>query len=66
MLTGLVLGTVAIWCLVQGGIALLAMISVIVYLGSKEYVNILKNKGFYPSLKIILYSDAIFALLSLF
>lgn len=66
MLTGLVMGTIAIWCLVNGGIALLLLISVIVYLCSKEYVLILKNKGFFPSLKIILVSDAIFALLSYF
>lgn len=66
MLTGLIMGTVALWCLLYGGVALLALISVIVVLGSKEYVQILENKGFYPSLKVILYSDAIFALLSYF
>lgn len=66
MLTGSVIGIIAIWCLVYGGIALLALISVMVILGSKEYVQILEKKGFYPSLKIILYSDAVFALLSYF
>lgn len=66
LLTGLIMGTIAIACLVYGGIALLALVSVVVYLGSKEYVLILKNKGFFPSLKIILVSDAIFAILSYF
>lgn len=66
MLTGTILGLIALWCLLYGGIALLALIAVIVYLGSKEYVQILENKGFYPSLKVILISDAIFGLLSYF
>ncbi len=66
ILTGLVMGLIALWCLIYGGIALLGLIAVVVYLGSKEYVKILENKGFYPSLKIILFSDAIFALLCYF
>lgn len=64
--TGLVMGLIALWCLIYGGIALLGLIAVVVYLGSKEYVKILENKGFYPSLKIILFSDAIFAMLCYF
>lgn len=66
MLTGLIMGTIALLCLLKGGIALLALISVFVILGSKEYVKILEHKGFYPSLKVILYSDAVFALLAYF
>jgi len=66
LLTGLIMGTIALWCLLNGGIALLGLVSVIVFLSSKEYVQILKNKGFYPSLKVILYSDAIFAMLAYF
>lgn len=66
MLTGTVMGLIALWCLLYGGIALLALIAVFVYIGSKEYVQILENKGFYPSLKIMFYSDAIFALLAYF
>lgn len=66
MLTGLIMGTVALLCLLKGGIALLILISVFVVLGSKEYVKILEHKGFYPSLKVILYSDAVFALLAYF
>lgn len=66
LLTGGIMGVIAIWCLLYGGIALLALVSVIVYLGSKEYVEILKNKGFFPSLKVILFADAIFAVLAYF
>lgn len=66
LLTGLILGTVALTCLLHGGIALLILILVVVFMGSNEYVEILKNKGFYPSLKIILYADLAFAVLSYF
>lgn len=66
MLTGLIIGFISLWCLLYGGIALLAIIAVFVYLGSKEYVQILENKGFYPSLKVMFFSDAIFALLAYF
>lgn len=66
MLTGLIIGFIALWCLLRGGIALLALISVFVYLGSKEYVQILEYKGFYPSLKVMLFSDIFFALLAYF
>ena len=66
LVTGTVVGLTALWCLCYGGIALLALISIIVFLGAKEYVQILQNKGFYPSLKIILISDAILAMLSYF
>lgn len=66
MLTGSIMGLIALWCLLYGGIALLILISVFVYIGSNEYVQILENKGFYPSLKIILFSDAIFAFLAYF
>lgn len=66
MLTGLIMGVIALWCLLYGGIALLVLISIFVFVGSKEYVQILQNKGFYPSLKVMLASDAIFAVLSYF
>lgn len=66
LITGSIMGLIAIWCLVNGGIALLALVSIIVFLGSKEFVLILENKGFYPSLKIILFSNMIFALLCYF
>lgn len=66
LLTGFVLGIPALLCLLHGGIALLVMISIVIFLGSKEYVEILKNKGFFPSLKIILFADAMLALLSYF
>lgn len=66
IITGTIIGLIALWCLLYGGIALLFLVFVFVFLGSQEYVHILENKGFYPSLKIILFSDAIFAMLCYF
>lgn len=66
VLTGTIIGLIALWCLLYGGIALLALIFIFAYVGTKEYVQILENKGFYPSLKIILVSDLVLALLSYF
>lgn len=66
MLTGLVLGFITLFCINYGGIAILGLILVVVYMGSKEYVGIMQNKGFFPSLKMILIADLVFALLSYF
>ena len=61
MLTGLVMGTIAMGCIIYGGIALLSLLAVVIFFASKEYVKILEHKGFYPSLKIILTSEALLA-----
>lgn len=66
MLTGFIFGTIAMGCIMYGGIALLILLSCIVFLGSKEYVKILEHKGFYPSLKIICASELILALIMFF
>lgn len=66
IITGTIIGLIALGCLLYGGIALLGLIAAFVYLGSKEYVQILENKGFYPSLKVIYFSDAVFAMLCYF
>ena len=66
IITGTIIGLVSLACLIFGGIPLLILISLIVYLCSKEYVDILKHKGFYPSLKIILFADAVFAIIAYF
>ena len=63
MLTGLVLGTITMYCMMAGGWALLIMLALVIFLGSKEYVKILEHKGFFPSLKIIIASEVIFALI---
>ena len=66
MLTGLVMGTIAMGCIIYGGIALLALVLFVVFCASKEYVKILEHKGFYPSLKIIIASEILLAAIAYF
>ncbi len=64
MLTGLIMGTAAMCCIIEGKLALLAMLLFILYFASKEYVKILNHKGFYPSLKMIYIAEALFAVIA--
>ena len=59
MLTGLIMGTIVLSCIMAGGVYLLALIVFMLIMGSKEYVKILNHKGFYPSLKVIYLTEAI-------
>lgn len=61
MLTGFAFGAVAIFPILWGGLWLVAVIFAFMCLCSREYVKMLEHKGFYPSLKIILFSNFIFA-----
>ncbi len=61
MLTGFIMGTVVMLCIMAGGIALLALLIFMLVVGSREYVKILNHKGFYPSLKVIYLTEAILA-----
>lgn len=53
MLTGLIIGTSVMLCLMEGKFALLALLIAVFILGTREYVKVLNNKGFYPSLTMI-------------
>ena len=66
MLTGFIMGTITMGCIMLGGVALLCLLAVVIFFASKEYVKILEHKGFYPSLKIILVSVAILAIITYF
>ncbi len=66
MLTGFIMGTIAVSCIVYGGAALLGLLLVIIFSASREYVKILEHKGFYPSLKVILLSEAFLAAIAYF
>lgn len=61
MLTGLIMGTIGMLCIKIGGLALLIMLAFILAFASKEYVKILNHKGFYPSLKVIYFTEVILA-----
>ena len=61
VLTGVIFGFTALFCIIFGGFPLLLLLVIVIFLGSKEYVKILQHKGFYPSLKVILTLNAIMA-----
>lgn len=61
LLTGLIMGTIALLCIMYGGIALLILLLFIIIVASKEYVKILEHKGFYPSLKIMIAAEVLIA-----
>lgn len=63
MLTGFIMGTITMGCIMLGGLTLLLLLGFVIFFASKEYVKILEHKGFYPSLKIILASAALLALI---
>lgn len=61
MLTGLLMGWVVVFCIMLGGLYLLALLGIILAFASKEYVKILNHKGFYPSLKVIYITEIVLA-----
>lgn len=61
MLTGFIMGTIVMLCIINGGLALLALILFMLAVGSREYVKILNHKGFYPSLKVIYCTEILLA-----
>ncbi len=61
MLTGFIMGTVVMSCIILGDFALLLLLLFMLVVGSKEYVRMLNHKGFYPSLKVIYITEAILA-----
>ena len=51
--TGFAFGFLALFCVIAGGVPILLLVFAICFLGAKEYVAILKHKGFLPSFHII-------------
>ena len=66
VITGVIISLVALVCLFMGGLPILGFLLVVIFLGSIEYVKILRTKGFHPSLSLILLTDVAFALLIFF
>ena len=64
LITGTIMGLIMLFSLLIGGVPLFVITMLIVILATKEYVCILKHKGFYPSIKVILFADAFLALLA--
>lgn len=54
LITGFLMGALTFGCIILGGKFLLALLMLFVVIAAKEYVDILKNKGFFPFFKVIL------------
>ena len=66
IITGVIVGVIALSCVVAGGIPLMVMALVFSFWCSKEWMQILNNKGFYPSFTVIISVNVVFALLATF
>jgi len=64
IITGVIMGVTVLGSIFYGGLPLFVLTLLVIYFATKEYVLILKHKGFYPSIKVILFADAFFALLA--
>ncbi len=66
LIVGLAIGFTALFAIIAGGIPLTALCLIIILIGAREYTDVLKNKGFLPSYKIIVVSSLIFAFIAYF
>ncbi|MCD7739780.1 MAG: phosphatidate cytidylyltransferase, partial [Candidatus Gastranaerophilales bacterium] len=64
IITGFTMGALVFSCMLAGGKWLLAFLLIFIIIASKEYVDILKNKGFLPFFKVILIISVTMVLLS--
>lgn len=66
LITALIITVIVLSCVIAGGIPLMLLVMYIAYVGSREYVTILQKKGFRPFLKLIIFVDICFVLLTAF
>jgi len=66
IITGTILALICFAAFICGGLPLFVVVFAFVILGTKEYVQILKNKGFFPSFKIIVFADLLYAITAYF
>ncbi|MBQ3641472.1 phosphatidate cytidylyltransferase [bacterium] len=64
LITGITISALVVTIIVLGGWYLLALLLFFEIIGAKEYVDILKNKGFFPFYKVIITTAIIMTLLS--
>ncbi len=66
VVTGVIISIISIGAIILGSLPLFVSLLIIITLCSKEFVKILRYKGFHPSLSIILFSAFVFATLTFF
>lgn len=64
LITGTIMGFTVLGSIMYGGLPLFILTLLVIYFATKEYVLILRYKGFYPSIKVILFADAFLAILA--
>lgn len=64
ILTGFAVGFIAYMAMFAGGLWLASLVFIAVVYLAKEYTEILQNKGFLPSFKIIVASSALYAVIA--
>ncbi len=64
IITGFAIGALVFGCILLGGKFLLALLLLFIITASKEYADILKNKGFLPFFKVILITSVSMILIS--
>ena len=64
IITGFAIGALVFGCILLGGKFLLALLLLFIITASKEYADILKNKGFLPFFKVILITSVSMILVS--
>jgi len=65
-ITGFIISIISIAAIICGGTYLYLLLLIVVSLCSKEFVKILKHKGFHPSLSIVLFFAIVFTTLTFF
>ena len=66
VVTGVVISVISLGAIALGSLPLFLLLLIIITFCSKEFVKILRYKGFHPSLTIILFSAIVFATLTFF
>lgn len=64
IITGSIIALIVMFAVFTGGFLLMLLVMCIVLAGSKEYVSILRNKGFQPFLRLIIAVDFCFVILT--
>ena len=66
VVTGVITSVIALGAIILGSIPLYILSVVIIFLCCREFVNVLRHKGFHPSLHIIALSAIVFTTLTFF
>jgi len=66
VVTGFIISLISLVCIIAGGVPLFCFLMVVLFLATREYVLILRHKGFHPSFSLICATSLVFGLLIFF